>query len=135
MKLPPLHLNRLSAPTVVAVYYCAAESSWETATGRITGVIKGIRTGIAAPGNTQEGDVDPFEGGTMKETAPHKLRLISPIASALGLLVCTLVAFQLSGNQTAYAALAASPLDVVISEIAWTGTAVSGKFVISANDN
>ena len=62
----------------------------------------------------------------MKETTFHKLRLTSPIVLAVVLLTCTLAAFQLSGRQTAYAAQAASPLGVVISEVAWMGTAVSG---------
>jgi hypothetical protein len=61
----------------------------------------------------------------MKEVAFHRLRLTYPIALAVVFLIYTLAAFQLSGRQTAYATQATSPLDVVISEIAWMGTAVS----------
>jgi hypothetical protein len=67
----------------------------------------------------------------MKEFSFPKLRLISPIMLAVGLLICTPAAFQLSGHQTAYAAQAASPLDVVISEIDWMGTAVSAYYATS----
>jgi phosphatidylserine/phosphatidylglycerophosphate/cardiolipin synthase-like enzyme len=63
----------------------------------------------------------------MKEITFPKLRLTYPIVLAVVLLTCTLAAFQLSGHQTAYAAQVASPLDVVISEIAWMGTAVSAN--------
>lgn len=63
----------------------------------------------------------------MRETTFPKLRLTYPIALAVLFLTFTLAAFQLSGWQTVYAAPAASPLDVVVSEIAWMGTAVSAN--------
>lgn len=63
----------------------------------------------------------------MKETTFPKLQLTCPIALAVVLLACTLAVFQLPGRQTVYAAQSASPLDVVISEVAWMGTAVSAN--------
>ena len=63
----------------------------------------------------------------MQRTVSRKFQLLSPFLLAIGLLALTLVSFHLSSGNTVHAAATASPLDVVISEIAWMGTAVSAN--------
>ncbi|MCP4420714.1 MAG: lamin tail domain-containing protein, partial [Chloroflexi bacterium] len=63
----------------------------------------------------------------MQKSVFRPYQLISPFFLATGLLALTLISFHLSNHNTAHAATTASPLDVVISEVAWMGTAVSAN--------